>query len=104
MVSPIPHLDEVILISITFNMNTISFTEACENLASTMDKVCSEHMPVMITRNDNEPVVMLSLEDFESSEESAFLLREPAVAERLLEGIRALESVRGGVREKNLKS
>ena len=67
------------------SMNAISYTAARENLASTMDRVCTDHTPVIITRNRDQSVVMLSLEDFESLEESAYLMRSPANAKRLLE-------------------
>lgn len=77
-------------------MNAIDYTAAHENLAATMDKVCSEHLPVIITRNCDQSVVMLSLEDYEALEETAYLLRSPNNAKRLLEAMHALESG-GGV-------
>jgi antitoxin YefM len=60
-----------------------------------MDKVCSGHAPVVITRNRDQSVVLLSLEDFESLEETAHLLRGPANAKRLMDAIHALESGKG---------
>jgi antitoxin YefM len=86
------------------NMNAISYTAARENLASTMDRVCSDHTPVIITRNRDQSVVMLSLEDFESLEETAYLMRSPANAKRLLEAIHALESGKGVVRDIDLNA
>lgn len=83
-------------------MNAISYTAARENLASTMDRVCSDHTPVIITRNRDQSVVMLSLEDFESLEETAYLLRSPANAKRLLESIHALETGKGVVHDIDL--
>lgn len=81
------------------SVDAISYTAARENLASTMDKVCSEHSPIVITRNRDQSVVMLSLEDYEALEETAYLLRSPANARRLLEAIHALETGKGVVRE-----
>ena len=83
-------------------MNAISYTAARENLASTMDRVCTDHTPVIITRNRDQSVVMLSLEDFESLEETAYLMRSPANVKRLLEAIHALESGKGVVRDIDL--
>jgi antitoxin YefM len=83
-------------------MDAISYTAARENLASTMDKVCSEHAPVVITRNRDQSVVMLSLEDYEALEETAYLLRSPANAKRLLEAIHALETGKGIAPDINL--
>ena len=76
-------------------MKAISYTAARENLASTMDQVCGDRAPVIITRKRDQSVVMLSLEDYESLEESAYLLRAPANAQRLLEAIQSLERGKG---------
>jgi len=76
-------------------MKAITYTAARENLAATMDSVCGDHCPVIITRNRNQAVVMLSLEDYESLEETAYLLRSPANARRLNKAIEDLESGKG---------
>lgn len=60
-------------------------------LAETMDKVCDDHTPIIITRQNERSVVMISLEDYESLEETAYLLRSPRNARRLLEAIAELE-------------
>lgn len=72
-------------------MKAITYTAARENLAATMDKVCEDRDPVIITRKRDQAVVMISLEDFESIEETAYLLRSPANAKRLLASIEAAE-------------
>lgn len=64
-----------------------------------MDEVCESHEPVIITRNGQESVVMLSLEDYNSLEETAYLLRSPNNAKRLLEAIAELEAGHGTERE-----
>ena len=69
-----------------------------------MDKVCSDHAPVIITRNRDQSVVMLSLADFEALEETAYLLRSPANAKRLLESIESLEAGQGITRSIDLSS
>jgi antitoxin YefM len=71
-------------------MTAMTYTAARENLASTMDQVCTDHDPVIITRNRDQAVVMLSLEDYESLQETAYLLRSPANARRLLASIDSL--------------
>ncbi len=73
-------------------MNAITYTAARENLASTMDKVCEDHDPVIITRNRDQAVVMMSLEDYESLQETTYLLRAPANARRLLESVAELNA------------
>lgn len=81
-------------------MDAISYTAARQNLAKTMDRVCSDHEPIIITRNNEQSVVMISLEDFNALEETAYLLRSPKNAKRLLESIAQLEA--GGGTEKEL--
>ena len=80
-------------------MDAISYTVARANLAKTMEKVCNDHDPVIITREEDPPVVMLSLEDYQSMEETAYLLRSPANARHLLESIAELEAGKGTERE-----
>jgi antitoxin YefM len=75
-------------------MNAISYTAAREKLASTMDRVCSDHEPVIITRNRETAVVMMSLEDYSALEETAYLLRSPANARRLLKSMEDYEKGR----------
>jgi len=76
-------------------MEAISYTAARENLAATMDKVCKDRAPVVITRKRDQAVVMLSLEDFEALEETAYLLKSPKNAKRLLDAIETLNSGKG---------
>ena len=80
-------------------MKAISYTAARENLAATINEVCEDRSPVIITRKRNQAVVMMSLADYESLEETSYLLRVPANAERLLASIRSLEAGEGTVRE-----
>jgi antitoxin YefM len=81
-------------------MKAITYTSARENLAATMDRVCEDRDPVIITRKREQAVVMMSLEEFESLEETAHLLKSPANARRLLDSINQLEQ--GGGSEKAL--
>ena len=80
-------------------MDTISYTRVRERLAETMDKVCDDHTPVIITRNNQRAVVMLSLEDFESLEETTYLLRSPKNAKRLVESIAEIRPGGGRVHD-----
>ena len=72
-------------------MTAITYTAARENLASTMDRVCLDRDPVIITRKRDQAVVMLSLDDYESLQETAYLLRSPSNAKRLFDSIEAAE-------------
>ena len=81
-------------------MDAITYTAARANLASTMDRVCNDHEALIITRNGEQSVVMLSLEDYKALEETAYLLRTPANARRLLSAVSQLSAGKGT--ERNL--
>lgn len=74
-------------------MTTISYTSARSHLAKTMQKVCDDHVPLIITRSKAEPVVMISLSDFEAIQETNYLMKSPANASRLIEAIDEIEAM-----------
>ncbi|MEN9844704.1 MAG: hypothetical protein RLZZ612_2533 [Pseudomonadota bacterium] len=76
-------------------MDAITYTAARAKLADTMNRVCNDHEPMMITRSGQPSVVMLSLDDYKALEETAYLLRVPKNAKRLLEAVVSLESGQG---------
>ena len=79
-------------------MKALSYTALRSNLAKTMEKVCEDHEPIIITRKSEGAVVMLSLEDYESLEETTYLLRSPKNVKRLLESVSQLEEGQGMVK------
>ena len=81
-------------------MQAISYTTAHSNLEHTLNRVCEDHEPVIITREAEKAVVIISLGDYSGLEETAYLLRSPANAKRLLESIAELEA--GGGTERDL--
>ena len=76
-------------------MHAITYTTVRANLASAMDRVCDDHEPLIITRNGEQAVVMLSLEDYKALEETSYLLRTPANAKRLLAAVTQLAANNG---------
>ena len=76
-------------------MHAISYTTVRANLASVMDRVCNDHEALIITRNGEQAVVMLSLEDYKALEETSYLLRTPANAKRLLAAVTQLAANNG---------
>ena len=85
-------------------MNAITYTAARENLASTIDRVCNDRDPVIITRKRSQSVVMISLEDYEALEETAYLLRSPTNAKRLISALENLEKGKAKVKEIDLEA
>jgi antitoxin YefM len=80
-------------------MNAVTYTYVRNNLAKTLEKVCDDHEPVIVTRQNQNSVVIMSLEDYESLTETAYLLRSPKNAQRLIRSIADLESGKGKQRE-----
>ncbi len=81
-------------------MDAITYTKARANLAQTIDSVCENHEPVIITKKNDRSVVMLSLEDYQALEETSYLLRTPKNVRRLLDSINELDA--GGGTERTL--
>jgi antitoxin YefM len=69
-----------------------TYTTVRQNFAETLDKVCRDHDPVFVTRRKGETVVMMSISDYRSMEETAYLLRSPKNAARLMAAIEEIES------------
>lgn len=80
-------------------MEVVSFTDARANLKRLMDRVIGDRTHVVVTRQKAEPVVMVSLQDWNEIEETLHLLSSPRNAERLRDAIRELDEGKGQVRE-----
>ncbi len=73
-------------------MDTISYSAFRKHLAGTLDKVNEDHKPVLITRQNGQPAVVMSLEDFQAYEETAYLMASPKNAARLSQAIAEVEA------------
>ncbi len=80
-------------------MRTMSYSESRAHYAETLDSVVNDREEVVITRAGHEPVVIVSLDDYESLKETAYLLRSPENARRLITAIERLESGGGALHE-----
>jgi antitoxin YefM len=76
-------------------MKSISYTAVRSSLAKTMEQVCEDHAPIAITRKGEGAVVMMSMEDYQALEETAYLLRSPKNTRRLIDSIAELETGKG---------
>ena len=80
-------------------MRTMSYTESRAKYAEVLDAVVNDREEIVITRAGHDPAVIVSLDDYESLKETAYLLRSPANARRLLASIGELESGKGVERQ-----
>ena len=76
-------------------MRTVSYTALRNKLASVLDSVVHDHAPVVITRQNAAPAVLMSMEDFSSWQETEYLLRSPANAAHLAKAMRDLAAGKG---------
>ena len=72
--------------------DSISYSQLRKTLKACLDKVCSEHRPILVERKNGEDVVILSKEDYAAMEETAYLLCSPENARRLQESLESQES------------
>ena len=80
-------------------MDTLTYSSARESLASVIDRVCVNHEPIVVTKKHEQSVVMISLEDYEALEATAYLLRSPKNARRILASLDDLDAKRGLARK-----
>ncbi|MFB7613426.1 type II toxin-antitoxin system Phd/YefM family antitoxin [Kitasatospora sp. NPDC056181] len=80
-------------------MKTMTYSESRARYAEVLNAVTDDREEIVITRAGHEPVVIVSLEDYQSLKETAYLLRSPANARRLLASIEELENGGGVVRD-----
>jgi len=73
-------------------MDTMSYSAFRSHLANTLDRVNDDHKPILITRQNGKPAVVMSLEDFQAYEETAYLMASPKNAERLNQAIAEVEA------------
>lgn len=80
-------------------MDVITYTDARNALKDVLDRAINDREPVIISRRKREAAVVMSLEDYNSMQETLYLLRSPNNARRLMESMAELESSGGEVHE-----
>lgn len=75
-------------------MKVVTYSDLRKNLANVLDGVINDHSPVLVTRQNNQTAVLISLDDFNAYEETAHLLKSPANAKRLRDSITQIETNR----------
>ncbi len=72
-------------------MDALTYTQVRNNFSATMNQVCEDHAPIIITRQNQSPVVMMSLDDYNAIEETLYLFKSPKNAARLLKAMTDVE-------------
>jgi len=88
------------LYKIQINMKTVNYSELRQNLKTNLDMVCEDSDILVVHRSKGKSVVMMSLDDFNSLQETQYLLSTKNNRERLLDAVDDVE--KGKVSEKEL--
>lgn len=76
-------------------MEIVTYSETRANLKAVLDRVVDDCVPIVITRQRGKPVVMISMDDWNSMQETRYLLSTPNNAKRLLDAIERLDAGEG---------
>jgi antitoxin YefM len=80
-------------------MRATTVTDFRANIATMLDHVTNDHVPLFVTRNGGRNVVVVSAEDWAGMQETMYLLQNPANARELLDSIAELNAGKGQVHE-----
>jgi antitoxin YefM len=80
-------------------MRTVTYSDVRQNLAEMLDHVVNDAEEIVVTRSGHEAAVIISLREYESLKETAYLMASPANARRLNEAVEELRSGGGEIRE-----
>ena len=81
-------------------MRVVNYSDLRKNLKGYLDAVYQDRQPLIVTRRNNEHVVMISIDEYHSLAETEYLLSEEANAQHLRDSLRAARS--GGARRREL--
>lgn len=84
------------------NMQVMTYTNARKGMKSAMDMAIDDREPIVITRKNSEAVVMISLDEYNSINETLRLVQSPENARRLRASIAQLDAGGGSERELDL--
>tara|TARA_B100000809_G_scaffold228064_1_gene240824 strand:+ start:782 stop:1042 length:261 start_codon:yes stop_codon:yes gene_type:complete len=72
-------------------MEVTTYSNFRQNLKKFLDEVLSSHSPLYVKRTNGEDVVVLSKSDFESMEETLYLLSSEKNRNHLMKGVEQIE-------------
>lgn len=80
-------------------MDALTYSYTRQHFADVMRRVNDDRSPVVVTSQRGKPIVIMSLDDYHAMEETAYLLRNPKGAKRLMEAVEELRNGGGSSRE-----
>jgi antitoxin YefM len=80
-------------------MDAVSYSDLRQNLKSYMDKVYNDHDPLIITRKNNENLVLVSVDEYNSLIETNYLLSNEENAAHIKKSIDQYKSGKAKKRE-----
>jgi antitoxin YefM len=80
-------------------MDVMTYTDARASLKDVMDRVIHDRVEVVVTRKKREAVVMISLDEYNSIQETLHLRKSPENARRLQSSIAQLNAGKGTERD-----
>jgi len=72
-------------------MTSVTYTQARAKFKSYCDEACDNAVPIIVERNRGEDVVIVSRQEYESLQETAYLLQSPANAKRLEQSLKDVD-------------
>lgn len=83
-------------------MDVMTYTDARASLKDVMDRVIHDRVEVVVTRKKREAVVIMSLDEYNSIQETLHLQKSPENARRLQDSIAQLNAGKGTERDVDL--
>ena len=69
----------------------VTYSHLRENLSSIMDKIEDNSLVCAVTRKGHKPIILMTLDDYESMDETAYLTSSPENKKRLMKSIKQIE-------------
>ena len=76
-------------------MDVLSYSTFRQTLASVLDKVNEDSVPVQITRKGNKGAVVMSVADYEQLEETLYVLQNKSLSAQIEKSIQTHEAGKG---------
>lgn len=69
-------------------MQVITFSDFRQNMKTMMNNTIDEHKLLIVTRQNQTPAIMMSLDDYNSWQETLYLMKSPSNHKTLMQSIK----------------